>query len=246
MQSIEQDSKTVLALSDIEPRATLRNIQPTQVSRVYESNTGIRRARPSDAIFISELASAVNIFSYSNQQRGFLVYSLPPPEYKKRIADKQCVYIFELEGKSVGFVCGYNERGLVRYLRDQTLSHESQICSAVIHFAARRQFSRFLFLDQISIVPELQDRGLGQVYFRQFCQNVRGPFYVAMLESPVRNPRIDYWVKRGFARIGEARERLPPQFGTKDRTQTSSDELLWGIYLMEESGCPLQQFGVRV
>jgi hypothetical protein len=234
MPSIEHGQKKVLAVSDVEPRATFRNLEMARRLRFDKCNTGIRRARPSDAIFISELASAVNIFSYSNQQRGFLVYSLPPSEYRKRIADKQCVYIFELEGKSVGFICGYNERGLVRYSRDQTLSHESQICSAVIHFAVRRKISQFVFLDQISIVPELQDRGLGETYFRQFCQNVRGPFYVAMLESPIRNPRIDYWVKRGFARIGEALERLPHQFGPKDRTQTSSDELLWGIYLLEE------------
>jgi GNAT superfamily N-acetyltransferase len=185
---------------------------------------------------MESIASTVNIHEYSHHNRGFLVYTLTATEYRKRIADGQYVFLFDYKGEPVGFVCGYDDEGLDRYYRDETLSHESSVCRAVME-AARKQGDRsYLFLDQISVLPSMQNRGLGERYFDLFCKHIRGPFYVAMLEAPIRNPRIDFWLKRGFKRLGYVDEVLPERFSHHASGQTATPNLRWGIYLLEDWG----------
>ena len=96
--------------------------------------------------------------------------------------------------------------------------------------------SDFCFLDQIAILPEFQDRGFGERCFLAFTQTVKGPYYAAMLEQPVRNPRIQYWEKRGFMRIDEAEEVLQARFEPHEHPSVSCTPLLWGIYLLQDAG----------
>jgi hypothetical protein len=197
----------------------------------------LRLADPTDAATIEKIASAVNVHKYSHIGKGFLVYTLSAMEYRKRILEGQHIYMFDFGGQSVGFICGYDQRGLAYYLKETTLSHESSVCHAIQGLAAERGDAQYLFLDQIAILPALQDQGFGEKFFLHFCQTVSGPFYVAMLEAPTRNPRIAYWQARGFLRIGQALERLPQRFAPKDMHPVISDKLIWGIYVL-----PLMKF----
>jgi ribosomal protein S18 acetylase RimI-like enzyme len=193
----------------------------------------LRRAEGADAELIASIASGVNIHKYAQHHNGFLVYSLTAAEYAKRISDGHYVFMFEYKGQSIGFLCGYDEEGLERYHKDNTLSHESSICKSIMEAAMSSEHLSYLFLDQVAILPSLQNCGLGERYFDLFCEHLQGrPFYGAMLEAPVRNPRIDFWRKRGFTRLGQVEENLPERF-RKHPNHSVQDTFLWGIYLRE-------------
>ncbi len=69
-----------------------------------------------------------------------------------------------------------------------------------------------------------------------FSHAVPGPYYAAMLERPNRNPRIKYWEKRGFVRIGQAEEVLQARFMPSEYTLIPGSTFLWGIYVLSNSG----------
>jgi hypothetical protein len=168
--------------------------------------------------------------------RGFLVYTLSALEYRKRVVDGQHIYVFEIDGVAVGFICGYGEAAVQTYLDDHTLSHESDVCHAIQTAARTRGDARYSFLDQIAIKPQFQERGLGEEFFHLFCQVVPGPYYVVMLEQPIFNPRIHYWCARGFTRIGHVIELLPNRFAPAHGAAAVSGELTWGIYVLATRG----------
>lgn len=196
----------------------------------------IHKARRSDAAAIADIAHAVNIVRYAPFQKGFLVYSLTPHEYARRISDGQHVFVFRRGGRIIGFVCGYTNEQFARYLSNGSLSHESTIGATVTRLAAEAGHHFYAFLDQIGIVPDHQDRGFGEAAFGAFCDRVPGPFYVAMLEAPTRNPRIDFWQARGFRRVGEAEEILTERFAFTSDELAAPPRLTWGIYLLPDGG----------
>lgn len=192
----------------------------------------ILRATPDDAAEIARIAAAVNVHKCAYLGKGFLVYTLNPNEYRKRIRDHQHLYAFWVGCKIVGFVCGYDRGQFETYLADGTLGHEPALGLAIKRQAAERGDHRYAFLDQIAILPEYQDRGLGEWFFDRFCRLVPGPYYVAMVEAPIENPRISYWRARGFSRLGRVEERLPPRFADASSMKTTFSTISWGIYVL--------------
>jgi len=116
-------------------------------------DVSIRPARQADSVTIAEIAQAVNIHRYAYQEKGFLVYSLTATEYGRRIADGQHVYVFTLDEKTIGFVCGYTRDQFESYLSDGTLGHEPTIGNEVRRLATSRGDDAYEFLDQIGILP---------------------------------------------------------------------------------------------
>ena len=194
----------------------------------------IRRARAHDAEAIADIARAVNVHDFSRYGRGFIVYTLSAREYAERTLNWSCVYLFIREGRTVGYVCGCRESELQYSLSAGALDHQPCVCGTIQRMAQERRDKHYLFLEQIAILPEFQDRGIGEVCFCWFCDRHAAPFYVGMLEGPVRNPRIDYWQKRGFERIGQATESLPERFLCSPTEPAASRRLLWGIYILSD------------
>ena len=193
----------------------------------------IRKACPSDGGVIAKIAAALDVRNGSNPDGGFLVYTLRREEYELRVRDNQHVYVFQCSNHPVGFVCGYDRRLLRQYLADSTLSHEATVCRTVLELAKDRGHADFRFLDQIGILPPYQNHGLGEAFFLKFIRTIHGPFYAAMLEEPLRNPRIEYWQKRGFERIGYSYESVPPHLGVNEWPFPTT-RLLWGIYILQD------------
>ncbi len=205
--------------------------------RPPESNRSICRIRSAvrqDSQRIAQIAMAVAARNLNDLSYGFLIYPLAAEEYGRRIADKQFVYMFLVQDSIVGFICGYNRDALVRYSRSTVLAHESVVIETILEFADSHGDPDFVFLDSIALLPTFQNRGFGEQAFAQFCSLVQRSFYVAMLEKPIRNPRIAYWSRRGFVRIGEARQPVSPRFALPhSRVTTPRDLLKWGIYALQ-------------
>jgi ribosomal protein S18 acetylase RimI-like enzyme len=214
--------------------------------RVNKSATGdwlpappevsIRPAEPEDSAAIAEIALAVSIYRYAYQEKGFLVYSLTAAEYSRRIADGQHVYVFMLDGRIIGFVCGYTKGRFESYLADGTLGHEPTIGNEVRRLASCRADHAYVFLDQIGVLPGFQDKGYGEACFAAFCAAVRGPYYVAMVEGPLPNPRIAFWKARGFQRIGVIEEPLSERFAPSRPPTLPNAVIMWGLYVLPEGG----------
>ena len=215
----------------IPPSDVKLSMENTPSKRVH---LDVRRAVDGEADRIAQIADAVNIHRYAYLGKGFLVYTLSASEYKKRIYDRQHVYVFIYGKDIIGFVCGYGRKRFESYLSDGTLGHEPTIGREVQRVATERGDKHYAFLDQIAILPEYQDQGLGETFFGKFCQLIDGLYYVAMVEGPLPNPRIAYWRARGFARVGEVFEPLPPRFA--ETTNSSPGFMQWGIYLLPNKG----------
>lgn len=208
----------------------------TITKRLMFGKLQVRPARPGEAERIAQIAAAVNINRYGYLGKGFLVYTLCAAEYRKRIRDGQHIHVFTIDKKIVGFVCGYDRQQFESYLVDNTLGHEPSIGREVQRLAAERGDKHYVFLDQIALLPDYQDRGLGELFFLQFCKDVRGPYYVGMVEGPMANPRIDYWRARGFFKIGHVQEKVPNRFAGVDAAYNIDRLVLWGIYLLLDDG----------
>lgn len=196
----------------------------------------VRRATLADAEVIAAIASAVNVHTGTHPEGGFLVYTLRPDEYGKRVLDNQHVFLFLVGDEPVGFICGYELHALEQYIRDATLAHETTVCTTILAVAEQHHDRDFRFLDQIAILPKFQNLGLGESCFLHFTQTVTGPYYVGMVEAPIKNPRIAYWHRRGFIRIGQAWEPLPARFAPPRCGTGPGLPWLWGLYRLAEGG----------
>lgn len=197
----------------------------------------IRYAAPGDAKQIANIAASVEAKRVIDLTNGFLIYSLTADEYRQRIEDKQHIYVFLVRDTIAGFICGYDAATLERYTRMPVLAHESIIAQSVLHLSAIHGHANYAFLDSIALLPDYQNMGYGEQAFEQFCAVVSGPYFVAMLEGPIRNPRIDYWCRRGFIRIGGVQQPVPERFGLPQRLACEHANLLeWGIYLLPQHG----------
>lgn len=199
----------------------------------------IRAAVPSDGDRIAEIAALVNIHNYAQFNRGFLFYSLTTEEYARRIIAGHIVHVFALDDEMVGFVCGMDQVAL----NEAIVVHErlaaarglplSDIVSRTVRgLAADSRHDNYLFVDQIALLPEWQNLGLGEQFAWHFSQLHRRRYYIDLLESPLRNPRIQYWHRRGFIKVGEVRERPPERFVRQEGGTRALEHLTWGIYTL--------------
>jgi GNAT superfamily N-acetyltransferase len=196
----------------------------------------VRRATQADAETIAGIAASVDFHDDLRLGRGFIVYTLPAADYARRILRGYLAYMFLMNGHPIGYICGCDHVRLARDLADETLAHQSNVCRTIMAQARDRVDKQYLFLEQIAILPEFQDKGFGEAFFGKFCDLHPGPFYVSMLEGPVRNPRIAYWEARGFQCVGVAREVLPFRFVTSPVGGNLPCELRWGVYVLPTNG----------
>jgi hypothetical protein len=183
------------------------------------------RAAAEDAPLIAAVASRVNAGTYGGKEKGFLVYSLTVAEYRERIGQGWLVCLLLADEETVGFFLGVESEVLLRE-RQHTAAAEAAYEFALGH-AAANAVPRFLFASQMAIAPEKQDGGMGARFLAMIVAHAQVRLYADIMEEPVRNPRIDFWVHQGFERIGECRERLPERFQF-----AGVSEVVWGIYTL--------------
>jgi GNAT superfamily N-acetyltransferase len=186
------------------------------------------RAKPEDGALIAAIAAGVKAAEFGSEGKGFLVYCLTADEYRERIEEGHEVWLLLSDGEAVGYFLGVGSEMLARQKQGGGAA-EAAYELALAH-AARNGVERFLFTSQMAILPERQDGGLGGRFLAAIVGYARVPLYADIMEAPVRNPRIDFWMRHGFERIGECRERLPERFRFG-----GVSEVTWGIYVRRVS-----------
>ena len=214
---------------------------PRDVSapRLETSQLRIVQAQPSDADSIAEIAALVNIHNYAQFDRGFLFYSLTPEEYRKRIEDGHRLYLLNHRDQSIGFVCGVRGTSIEKILSQEFVYNE--LYSRAARIARERGISQYLFLDQVAVLPEWQNKGYGEALSILFLEAENGSaIFADFLEAPLRNPRIPYWCRRGFQKITELVEHPSDRFlaaeSALELDPGSFETLTWGIYLLPAGG----------
>ena len=190
-----------------------------------------RYARATDSEKMMEIAKAVNVHSldYFKQGKGFLVQSLSKDEYLKRILEDNRIMVLEFDKNVVGFICGFTSESIDILIEKTVLGHELNIIKKMNQIAFENHINRYIFLDQIAIDPNFQGKGFGRQLFLHYIDITGGHFFAAMLEKPIINPRINYWLEYGFMYMGSVEQVLDQRFHP-DAPPLNTGSLTWGIY----------------
>jgi hypothetical protein len=190
----------------------------------------LRPAHSGDAGWLSALSHRVAVHGRLAGGKGFLVYPLSPERYRDRIEDRHSVLIFEDAGGRVGFLCGVLSSHIRRALSEW--KQYTALYEMVDKRAAAMGLDSYFFLDQLVIDPDRQDQGYGKRAFALFRDSDRRAIFIDVLEGPEPNPRLTWWLARGFKRIGEVIDHPPPEFNLA-ALGPAWNTLHWGVYLLE-------------
>ena len=127
------------------------------------------------------------------EKKGFLRKEVEKSYYKKLIKNPHVdIYVAKKEnGGIVGFASIHKKIYDVRKVRDVlgTLNTEN-IKARELLFGENQEFA---YLDQISIIPEYQRKGIGTIIFKQALVDLNTPIVAFIVEVPLKNKASIYW-----------------------------------------------------
>lgn len=191
-----------------------------------KSGLRIALAAEGDAELIAAIAASVRADQYANDGRGFLIFALDAEGYKERMRKGHLVGLLLQGDRPVGFFCAVKSD----ILKAASLAgvYGSAYQFALSH-AEQSGISSFVFGDQFAILPVCENQGLGSTFIQLLLSLLAAPVYLDAAEKPLWNPRIRFWEKHGFRRVGEVVEELPEKF----RPAADVSSVTWGIYLFK-------------
>ncbi|MFH1752308.1 MAG: GNAT family N-acetyltransferase [archaeon] len=145
----------------------------------------IRLAKTKDAKIVRRVLSSLAITRTSRERTGFVEYPLPSErEFSKRIKGNSLFYVYEHEGRVVGFLSAFSDSQL------EKLGFSNDI--AVKHLLKKPR--PFVYLDQTGLLRSYHKRGWGFELLKRFDNDVKRlgfkTLWCATVRKPVRNKPI--------------------------------------------------------
>jgi len=133
------------------------------------------------------------------EKKGFLRKEVDKNYYKNLIKNPHIdIYVAKKEnGDIIGFASIHRNIKDVRKVRDVlgNLNTENEEARELLLDDAKE----FAYLDQISILPEYQRKGIGTVIFKKALSELKTPIVAFIVEVPLKNKASIYWHERnGF------------------------------------------------
>jgi ribosomal protein S18 acetylase RimI-like enzyme len=143
-------------------------------------NIEISEATELDAPGIALVAKAVK-YKPGKGQRGFLIHVKSEEEYGERIRLSKHFFVAREGGKAIGFLMAYDKNELV--LLKEKLSHEDSVAGELLC----QECADFIFIDQVAVLPEYHDRGVGQLLLDKVSD--KPALFACILHKPTLNTR---------------------------------------------------------
>lgn len=175
---------------------------------------------------IASMVKSVSAASFRDKGKGFIVFAKDAEWYRRRIEQSHIVGILKSANKVLGFFCGVPSSEIDSTIQNSTVYNEAY--SFVQEWTHKESVNDYFFLDQLVIDPAFHDQGFGKKLLSQIQAQVRSDIFIDVLEKPLVNPRLMWWKKRGFLRIGEVREKLDSLAASAFDGKFS--EITWGLY----------------
>lgn len=195
----------------------------------HESSGGgapltVRAANTSDGPFLAEVAASVRIDVYRPAGKGFLLFPMTADQYAARLDAGHRAWLLWRESRPVAMLAGAPSSALRAGRQGSPATYGPVYQFALDYFDE----DRFFVLDQLAVVPAHQDAGYGHRLLSTVAEELRCPILIDVLDAQIQNPRLAWWQRQGFRRVGQVTERLPD-----DRRIDGSADVTWGLHVLE-------------
>ena len=155
--------------------------------------SGIHQVLKQNLIEIRDIDKITNKQRESLEKKGFLRKEVGKKYYKKLIENPHVdIYIAkEKNGDILGFASIHKQIYDVRQVRDVlgNLYTKNEKAREIL----LSEDKEFAYLDQISILPEYQRKGIGTEIFKQALKDISTPIVAFIVEVPLKNMASIYW-----------------------------------------------------
>ena len=178
------------------------NLQKTniivQIANI-DDVSGIHNALKQNLIEIRDFNKITKEQRVVLEEKGFLRKEVNKNYYNNLIKNPHIdIYVAKKEnGDIIGFTSIHKNIGDVRKVRDVlgNLDAKNEKARELL----LDDVKEFAYLDQISILPEYQRKGIGTIIFNKALSELKTPIVAFIVEVPLKNKASIYWHERnGF------------------------------------------------
>ncbi len=178
------------------------NLQKTniivQIANI-DDVSGIHNALKQNLIEIRDFNKINKEQRVKLEEKGFLRKEVDENYYKNLIKNPHIdIYVAKKEnGDIIGFASIHKDIHDVRKVRDVlgNLDAKNEKARELL----LDDVKEFAYLDQISILPEYQRKGIGTIIFNKALSELKTPIVAFIVEVPLKNKASIYWHERnGF------------------------------------------------
>ncbi len=161
--------------------------------------SGIHNALKQNLIEIRDFNKITKEQRVVLEEKGFLRKEVDKNYYSNLIKNPHIdIYVAKTEnGDIIGFASIHKNIGDVRKVRDVlgNLDAKNEKARELL----LDDVKEFAYLDQISILPEYQRKGIGTIIFNKALSELKTPIVAFIVEVPLKNKASIYWHERnGF------------------------------------------------
>ena len=185
-----------------------------------DDSQGIYNALKQNLIEINDFDSIPQDQRIYLETHGFLRKEVEIDFYVNLISDpNNQIYVAKIHNTEIiGFASIYKNQYNIKDFR--TTLENVYINEKKVEDLLLLEKQKFIYLDQISILPEFQRKGVGTALLNKILENVREPIVAFIVELPLTNKASIYWHEaNGF--------KLEASCDGKYK----SKKFQWGIYI---------------
>ena len=164
-----------------------------------EDASGIHYALRQNLIEVRDVGELTEEQKTDLEKRGFLRKEIPKEYYEKLIEDPNCdIYVAKNnDGKIIAFASIHKNKYNVWNFRS-TLKNLYVDDEKIKDLLTNRN-KKFAYLDQVSVIPEYQDRGVGRALLNKAFAELDVPVVSFIVELPLANIASARWHEKiGF------------------------------------------------
>ena len=168
-------------------------MKPTVKIASLEDAEGILNALKQNLIEIRDVDDIPQKQVKKLEEKGFLRKEVPIEYYQELIEDPDIdIYIAENEaGNTIGFISIHRNKYNIVKVRDVigNLSFENKKAKDLL----LNENTEFAYLDQVSILPEYNRKGVGTTMYQEALLKITTPVVAFIVEKPIFNKASVYW-----------------------------------------------------
>ncbi len=175
------------------------NLQKTniivQIANI-DDVSGIHNALKQNLIEIRDFNKITKEQRVVLEEKGFLRKEVDKNYYSNLIKNPHIdIYVAKTEnGDIIGFASIHKNIYNVRKVRDVLGNLDTN--NARAQELLLDDAKEFAYLDQISILPEYQRKGIGTIIFNKVLSELKAPIVAFIVEVPLKNKASIYWHER--------------------------------------------------
>lgn len=168
----------------------------------FRDAEGIHKVLMQNLVEIDDVSKLTPSQRKSLEEHGFLRKKVDLKFYTRLIKDSTVdVYTAkDNAGEVIGFATIFKHYQNVRNLRDTSI--DLHVENNLINELLTANNKQFAYLDQISIMPQYQRKGIGTAILKQAMNEIKEPFVSFIVKAPLANKVSARWHEQNGFKLG--------------------------------------------